>query len=130
MENIYVCLENIVYFYYKELYQFFKKEKLEIWNIFWIEWIYGLFLRSFSLKACLILWDLIIINNDAFLFKIVWVVFGLIKIHFDDIDKNNFYENAKKLILINQDDILYSLVNSDVKIEEDVETIADFLNNL
>ena len=130
MENIYACLENIVFYYYNDLYQYFKKEKLEIWNIFWIEWIYALFLRTFRLETCFVLWDLIIIEGEKIIFKLIYVVFGMIKINFDNINKNKFYEDVKMLLIKNQEDILYSLINSDINVEEDVDCVGNLLINL
>ena len=130
MESVYGCLENIVFFYYNELYQYFKSHKLDIWNIFWIEWIYALFLRTFRLETCFVIWDLIIVLGERVIFKLVYVVFGVIMIHFEEINKNNFYEDVKILLIKHQEDILYSLINSDIRVEDDVECVGNLLINL
>ena len=88
------------------MYTYLKNKKLELWNIFWIEWIYAMFLRTFDIKTGMILWDMILIKEDLFVFKLTYVIFGLIDEMFDSIDKNQIFDEIRKLILLNTDTIL------------------------
>lgn len=52
--------------------------KVEMWNIYWIEWVYALFLRSFDLKTSLVLWDAFFLYGDIILFKLCYAVFKIL----------------------------------------------------
>jgi len=99
IRNIHVCLEYIISKNFFDLYNYLKAKKIEIWNILWIEWIYAMFLRTFDLKTCLVLWDLILIRGDQFVFKLSYVIFKIVNQKFKSIDKNRLFDEIRKIIL-------------------------------
>ena len=111
LKKINIILEHIVSKYYQKLYQYLKSNRFEIWNIFWIEWIYAMFLRTFDLKTSLKLWDLILIKGEVFIFKLNFVVFGIIDENFSKIGKDNFFEETKRLVFSNYSLILERVCN-------------------
>ena len=111
IERIQSALEYIVSKNYPRLYRYLTCSKLEIWSIYWIEWIYAMFLRTFDLKTCLILWDLILLKDDLFIFKLNLVVFGILNEKFDEIDKTHFFEKSRMVLLANQDKIVSKAFN-------------------
>jgi hypothetical protein len=88
-----------------------KSKKIELWNILWIEWIYAMFLRTFDLKTCMLLWDFILIKGDQFVFKLSFVIFGFINENFEEIDKNKLFDDIRKLIILKADEIVESVCN-------------------
>ena len=106
IDSINKILEYMVSKNYSRLYDYLRRNKLELWNIFWIEWVYAMFLRTFDLKTCLKLWDFMLLKGDTFVFKLNSVVFGILDEKFDQIDKDNFFESAKRIILANQEKIV------------------------
>lgn len=112
IESVNKALEYIVAKNYCQLYNYLRRSRLELWNIFWIEWVYAMFLRTFDLKTCLKLWDFILLKDDHFIFRLNNVVFGILDENFDDIDKDNFFESAKRVILTNQEKIVTRIYHS------------------
>jgi hypothetical protein len=106
IKNVQLCLEHIISKNYSNLYHFLKERKLELWSIFWIEWMYALFLRTFDLETCLILWDFILLSKNLFIFNLTFVIFGIIDKNFSKIRHDYLFEDIKKLILENSQIIL------------------------
>lgn len=111
LRKINVILEHIVSKYYPKLYQYLKSNRFEMWSIFWVEWIYAMFLRTFDLQTSLRLWDFILLKGEIFIFKLNFVVFGLIDENFSKIGKDNFFEETKRLIMSNHELILERVSN-------------------
>ena len=111
LNKINFVLEHIVSKYYLKIYTFLKSNKLEIWNIFWVEWIYAMFLRTFDLKTSIRLWDFILVKGEIFIYKLNYVVFGLLDENFSKLNKDNFFEEAKKLIFRSYAEILERVSN-------------------
>lgn len=111
IESIHKVLEYMVSKNYTRLYDYLRRARLELWNILWIEWVYAMFLRTFDLKTCLKLWDFILLKGDNFIFKLNNVVFGILDDKFEEIDKDNFFESAKRILLANQDKLVSRAYN-------------------
>lgn len=88
IKDINCCLEHIISKNYFKLYSYLKEKSLDLWNILWVEWVYALFLRTFDVKTCETLWDLILVRGDIFVFKLTYVIFGIIDSNFDELDQN------------------------------------------
>lgn len=116
LAKINVILEHIVSKYYLRLYQYLKKNRFELWSIFWVEWIYAMFLRTFDLKTSLKLWDFILVKGEFFIFKLNFVVFGLIDENFNILSKDNFFDECKKLVF-NSHSLIVERVNNDTNHE-------------
>ena len=129
IERIHRALEYIVSKNYPALYRYLRVNRLEIWNIFWIEWVYAMFLRTFDLRTCFILWDLILLKDDLFIFKLNYVVFGILDEHFQEINKNNFFESCRLILLQNQEKILMRVYH-DTNHDFDVLYIRKIIHNL
>ena len=112
IKNVQSCLEHIISKNYNKLYFFLKEKKLDLWSIFWIEWMFAIFLRSFDLKTCFIFWDFILLKGNLFIFKLTFVIFGIIDKFFDGIRKDFLIEDIRKLLLENTDMILENVMNS------------------
>lgn len=106
IDRVHKILEYMVRKNYPRLYDYLDRSRLQLWNILWIEWVYAMFLRTFDLKTCLKLWDFMLLKGDNFVFKLNNVVFGIIDEKFDEIDKDNFFESAKRLLLASQDKLV------------------------
>ena len=106
IKNINVCLEYLISKNYFDLYNFLKDKSIELWNILWIEWIYAMFLRTFDIKTCQILWDFILVRGDIFVFKLTYVIFGIINENFERLDKNQLLDSIRKLLLSNSKKLL------------------------
>jgi hypothetical protein len=111
IDNIKICLEHIISKNYFDVYSYFKSKKLEIWNIFWMEWIFAMFMRTFDLKTCFILWDFILLKGDLFVFKLTYVIFGLINENFQRIKNDSILDDIRKLLLENPHLILKRVKN-------------------
>ena len=111
IDNIKICLEHIISKNYFDVYSYFKSKKLEIWNIFWMEWIFAMFLRTFDLKTCFVLWDFILLKGDLFVFKLTYVIFGIISENFAKIRKDSILDDIRKLLLQNPHVILKRVRN-------------------
>ena len=111
LRKINVILEHIVSKYYPKLYSYLKSNRFEVWSIFWVEWVYAMFLRTFDLQTSLRLWDFILLKGEMFIFKLNFVVFGLIDENFSKIGKDNFFEETKRLIMANHELILERVSN-------------------
>lgn len=106
LNKINFVLEHTVSKYYPKLYGFLKNAKMEIWNIFWVEWVYAMFLRTFDLKTSVRLWDVMLLKGEIFIFKLNYVVFGLLDENFGKMNKDNFFDEAKRLIFRSYEEIL------------------------
>ena len=80
---------------------FLKENRIEIWKILWIEWIYAMFLRTFDLKTSLKFWDFALIKDEVFILKLSFVVFKLISENLNKINKGKFFEEIRLLVLRN-----------------------------
>ena len=111
IQNINVCLEHLISKYYFELYSFLKERAINLWQILWIEWIYAMFLRTFDVETCQILWDLILVRGDIFVFKLTFEIFGMINRNFESLDKNSLMESIRALLLSNSKRLLQKLAH-------------------
>lgn len=125
IKNVNVCLEYLISKNYFELYSFLKDRSIELWNILWIEWIYAMFLRTFDVETCQVLWDLILVKGDLLVFKLTFEIFGLINENFHEMNKNTLMEDIRKMLIGNSKQLLHRLSN---KQNHDFEFI--FLENL
>ena len=99
-------IEDIVQRSAPKTYKFLKHSKVEMWTMLWVEWLYAMFLRTFDLKTCFVLWDFMLAKSELFIFKLNNVVFKLIEENFDSLVKGNFFEGCKFLILSSPEHIL------------------------
>lgn len=67
--------------------------------MFWIEWVYSIFLRSFDLKTSLILWDYMILLEDKLIFVLTNIIFQEISEHKDTFNMRDLHREAKKIFI-------------------------------
>ena len=128
ISKMHSVIEDIICFYFEKLYGVLKSKKMEIWNIYWIEWVYALFLRSFDLRSCLILWDFFIVEGDEFFFKFIYSVFYVLNDEIDFFCFDNFYEDVKIFILEKQSKILNQIVAVDFCLHDDIASVKEILS--
>ncbi len=116
LTKINIILEHIISKYYYKLYKYLKANKFELWNIFWVEWIYAMFLRTFDLKTSIRLWDYILTKGEIFIFKMNYIVFGILDENFNSLTKENFFDSAKKLVFANHK-LIIDRVSNDINHE-------------
>ena len=68
-------LEEMIQFYFRDLYFKLKERKISIWNMYWLEWVMTLFIRSFDLHIVMVIWDYLIVYGDLFIIKIFYAIF-------------------------------------------------------
>ena len=128
IKKIHFVIEDIISFYFEDLYILLKNEKIFIWNIFWIEWIYALFLKSFDIRTCLILWDFLIIEGDEFFFKFIYSVFFVVNENIGKLGFGNFYEDFKVFIFGSYGKILDQIVEIDFCLSDDIGSVREILS--
>ncbi len=104
-------MEQIYAKFFPGSYHQLKDCKVEIWNVLWIEWLFAGFLKSFQLKHCTILWDHFLLNGEAFIFRLGYVVFGLINANFAGLSKDRFVDQCKKLVAVKFEAILDQMLD-------------------
>ena len=109
INKVHKALEEMVNFCFRDLYIELKQQKLDLWNVFWIEWIYSLFLRSFDFKTSLVLWDNLILLEDKLIFVLTYIIFEEIKEQKKHLNFQNLHLEAKKIFIQNRQSILYKL---------------------
>ena len=112
MIYIHSNIEDIVQKRHPKTFKFFKEAKVEVWNIIWVEWLYAMFLRTFDLKTCFVLWDFMLVKSEFFLFKLNNVVFQLLEDNFDSINKDNFFDSSRAIIISNTETILRKIATT------------------
>lgn len=106
LNKINVILEHMVSKFHITLYNYLKANRIDLWNIYWVEWVYAMFLRTFDLKTCFLLWDLMLAKGEMTIVKLTCAVFELLEEQFQAINKERFFDESKKLILGNIDRIV------------------------
>lgn len=99
-------MEQIFARYYPETYIALKDSKIEIWSELWMEWLFAMFLKSLHLKAALLFWDFFLVKQEMWIFRLSFVVFGLINENFKSMSRENFFEESRRLVFNLQDTIL------------------------
>lgn len=129
IENLNKALEYIVSSSYPTFYRYLKIHKLYIWKIFWIEWIYAMFLKTFDIKTCLVLWDFILLKENQFVFKLNYIVFGILDENFEEINKDNFLDSCKKILITRQEELLNQIFHN-TTFDSKMPKILNILNGL
>lgn len=127
LEDIKTCLQRLVFHYFPRLYETMVRNKVEMWNIYWVEWIYALFLRSFDLKTSLVLWDAFFIQGDIVIFKLNYAVFHLLDQNLDFLNFQQFHEESKLLVIKNQEEILKTVFRKDLRLVENIEGLRELV---
>jgi hypothetical protein len=99
-------MEQIFAKFFFQSYHQLKVNRIEIWNAIWMEMICSLFAKNFSLKNSLLLFDFFLLKENVWIFRFCYNIFGIIDENFNDMDKNNFVEECKMIILLNQDALI------------------------
>ena len=68
-----------------------------------------MFLRSFSLRSSLVLWDYLVFRGEIIFFQLLLAVFDLLRKQEDKIQKDKIFESIKMIILENEAQILTSI---------------------
>ena len=124
IDRINFMVESIFKKSCKKLYTFLKINNLEIWNIFWVEFVFALFMKNFDSKTSIVLWDLFLLKEEFVIFKLNRIIFLIIKENLRFVRKDTFLEDVKKLMISKREVILYNLFK-----EEDFDYyIMDLLN--
>ena len=93
----------------RKLYDFLKRNNLECWNIFWVDFVFAMFMKNFDLKSCQVLWDMFLVDEEFVVLKLNRVIFLILKENLKVIRKDLFLEDVKRLILKKREVILYNL---------------------
>ena len=110
VSNIHNSMNEMVAKNFPNLFNFFKTLKVEMWNIFWVEWLYAMFLRTFDLKTCYVLWDLMLVKTEFFIFKLVFVVCKLLNERLEELNAITVFEKTRLMIISNAEWILKEVV--------------------
>ena len=110
IQQINSVLGDLMRLKFKRLHSTFAKNKVDFWNIFWIEWVYALFLRTFDLRTCFVLWDGFLIYGTSFIVKLNYVIFGLLASRID-FERQNIWDRIRKYLYIYREQILAEVMS-------------------
>jgi len=99
-------LEQMVKKHYPKTYDYLKQARLELWHIFWIEWVYAMFLRTFDLRTSIRMWDFMLVKGEQFICSLNHAIFGVINDNLENLNKHNFCQEAKLLIVAKYKDVI------------------------
>ena len=68
-------------------------------NVLWVEWTYAMFLRTFDLESCLVLWDLAIVRRKFFIYQISCAAFRTLEKELPSLDFDHAFEQINSCLV-------------------------------
>lgn len=81
------------------LFSELEKRGTGVWNVLWVEWMYGMFLRTFDVESCLVLWDLAIVRRKFFIYQISCCAFRALERDVLTFDLDHAFEHIKTCLV-------------------------------
>lgn len=100
-----------------KVFSYFIGQKVSLWNVMWVEWVYSLFFRTFDLKTAFVLFDHFLVYGEALVFNLSAAAFELMESMATREPKFKLIESYKTLILSDSAQIISNAISKDFKLE-------------